>query len=115
MSQTYPFITSYDLKGIHLTLDSWSPWQKEDGWKMTLKEIKAALSSEKGLKVDFEVHNHQPLQQVKAVPDLEPHLTALEELFAPAEPPTRSVHPSSTAVVLYGFGDASGHGFGLTS
>jgi hypothetical protein len=51
---------------------------------------------------------------VKAVPDLEPHLTALEELFAPAEPPKRSVHPSSTAVVLYGFGDASGHGFGST-
>jgi hypothetical protein len=57
ISCTYPFITPY-LKGIHLTLDSWRPWRKEDGWKMTLQEIKAALSSEKGLEVDFEAHNH---------------------------------------------------------
>ena len=26
------------LKGIHLTLDSWRPNQKDDGWKMSNKE-----------------------------------------------------------------------------
>jgi hypothetical protein len=29
--RTYPAINPY-LKGIHLTLDSWRPWRKDDGW-----------------------------------------------------------------------------------
>jgi hypothetical protein len=34
--RTYPDINPY-LKGVHLTLDSWRPWQ--DGWKLTLSEM----------------------------------------------------------------------------
>lgn len=32
---TYPAVNP----GIHLTLDSWRPWRKDDGWRMTLAEI----------------------------------------------------------------------------
>jgi hypothetical protein len=39
-------ITPY-LKGIRLTLDSWRPWRREDGWKMTVREVRQALQ-EKG-------------------------------------------------------------------
>jgi hypothetical protein len=63
---------------------------------MTLKEIKASLSAEKGLEVDFEPPSQlsqQPPDKVKAVPDLEPHLTALEELFSPNAPPKRRIRP----------------------
>jgi hypothetical protein len=38
------------LKGIHLTLDSWRPWRKEDGWKYALREIWTILE-EKGVDV----------------------------------------------------------------
>jgi hypothetical protein len=40
ISRTYPALVPY-LKGVHLTLDSWREWRKEDGWKMTLKEMRA--------------------------------------------------------------------------
>jgi hypothetical protein len=42
LSRTYPILTPY-LKGIHLTLDSWRPCRKSDGWKLTLSEIRLAL------------------------------------------------------------------------
>ena len=46
LCRTYPAINPY-LKGIHLTLDSWRPWRKDDGWRMTLAELRAAMA-EKG-------------------------------------------------------------------
>jgi len=42
MGRTYPAMVPY-LKGIHLTLDSWRPWRRDNGWKMTLAEIHTAL------------------------------------------------------------------------
>jgi hypothetical protein len=31
------------LKGIYQTLDSQKPWRREDGWRMSLTEIRIAL------------------------------------------------------------------------
>jgi hypothetical protein len=39
--RTNPDMNPY-LKGIHLTLDSWRPWRREDGWKLTMAEIRLA-------------------------------------------------------------------------
>lgn len=44
VARTYPMLIPY-LKGIHLTLDSWRPWQREDGWKLTNSEIRAAMET----------------------------------------------------------------------
>jgi len=41
-------------------------------------------------------------------------IEALMLLFTPETPPLRRAWPSSTAVAFYGFGDASGSGFGTT-
>jgi hypothetical protein len=42
VSHMYPSFIPY-LKGVHLTLDSWRKWQRKDGWKMSQKEIRAAM------------------------------------------------------------------------
>jgi len=41
-------------------------------------------------------------------------IVALHKLFSPATPPLCAVRPSATATAVYGFGDASGSGFGTT-
>lgn len=53
-------------------------------------------------------------KNVRAVPQLTADIGALTTLFSPDLPPKRPIRPTSTAVALYGFGDASGGGFGST-
>lgn len=109
LGRTYPAIVPY-LKGLHLTLDSWRPWRKSDGWKMSNAEVAAALSA-------HGYHPPQPLSApefVSAVPELQPHVEALATLLSSPHPPLRQVRPSGSCVVAYGFGDASGQGFGQT-
>jgi len=107
--RTYPAINPY-LKGVHLTLDSWRPWRRDDGWKMTLAEIRAVLSD---LDLDgIAGSGEKAPAQVKWVPRLLEDLEALEFLFATPTPPLRPMRPSVHAVAVYQFGDASGSGFG---
>lgn len=40
VSRTYPAMTPY-LKGIHQTLDGWREGRDEDGWRLTISEMKA--------------------------------------------------------------------------
>jgi hypothetical protein len=54
----------------------------------------------------------QPPSLVTAVPRLALDLEALHSLFAAPDPPTRYVRTTDTLVALYGFGEASGSGFG---
>ena len=109
LCRTYDAINPY-LKGIHLSLDSWRPWRKDDGWKMTMSEIRAAIE-EKGEDVPHQGQGKAP-KRVKYVPRLVDDIAALAELFGSAEPPRRQFRPSATAVAVYSFGDASGSGFG---
>jgi hypothetical protein len=51
---------------------------------------------------------------VKAVPRLKDDLRALKTLTESETPPLRLVRPSTVRSVRYGFGDASGAGFGST-
>jgi hypothetical protein len=111
LCRTYPSISPY-LKGIHLSLDSWRPWRKDDGWKMTLVEIRAALSEKSPELADFQNKRDRPPKCVKWVPRLRQDINALTELFQPEIPPRRQVRPTQMAVAIYQFGDASGAGFG---
>ena len=49
---------------------------------------------------------------VRAIPRFKRDVTALQKLVEPELPPLRRVRSTRTAQVLYGFGDASGPGFG---
>jgi hypothetical protein len=49
---------------------------------------------------------------VQTSPGFEYGVTVLAQLFLPDEPPCRQVRSSSILSVIYGFGDASGKGFG---
>jgi hypothetical protein len=111
VSRTYPFIVPY-LKGIHLTLDSWRPWRKPDGWKMNAQEIQEALNDD-GFPVDESFPTAAP-SYVTPVPELHRDIMALQTLFQQDLPPKRLIRPSHTAIAVYGFGDASGTGFGST-
>ena len=42
ISHTYPAFVPY-LSGTYLTLESWRPSRKENGWKMSMWEIRAAM------------------------------------------------------------------------
>ncbi len=98
LARTYPMITPY-LKGIHLMLDSWRPWRKDDGWKMSLSEIRRALQ-EKG--VDEAVSSRsggKAPPNVKWIPRLVEDIQALKHLFHPLNPPKRLVRPSMNAEV----------------
>lgn len=115
VSRTYPEMTPY-LKGIHLTLDSWRPWRKDDGWKLTSKEMRATLS-EMGCPEETYGNynaNAKPPTRVQGVPRLQHDIRALLELFEGNEVVRRQVRLSKMAVARYGFGDASGQGFGST-
>jgi hypothetical protein len=107
--RTYPAINPY-LKGIHLTLDSWRPWRKDDGWRLTLAEIREVLSTHS--EFDGCSTGEKAPSRVKWVPRLPDDIAALRLLFEPSAPPRRRVRLSSSAVALYQFGDASGAGFG---
>mmetsp|Transcript_15422 Transcript_15422/g.21970 ORF Transcript_15422/g.21970 Transcript_15422/m.21970 type:complete len:634 (+) Transcript_15422:1647-3548(+) len=110
ISQTYPSISPY-LKGIHQTLDSWRPYRREDGWKMTTAELRAYME-EAGEEASWWVTLEKAPLKVDSAPRLAWDVEALAALFEGDEPTRRKVRPSQTAVAIYGFGDASGKGFG---
>ena len=113
ISRTYPSISPY-LKGIHQTLDSWRPWRREDGWRMSEREVRACLAEsmeDTEWRMDFTDERKAPVR-VSAAPRLKWDLEALVALFEGENPTKRRVRPGKLAVAMYGFGDASGKGFG---
>ncbi len=117
ISRTYPSFTPY-LKGIHLTLDSWRPWRKADGWKMSYSEIQAHLQSQNEDSFlegsSYSANSIKPPARVHPVPQLAFDLQALQRLTTGTAPVRRNIRPESTPVAFYGFADASGCGFGST-
>ncbi len=98
LSRTYPVMNAY-LKGIHLTLDSWRPWWKEDGWKMTMTEIRLTMEEKMREGELAGWSNSKPLQKVKWVPRLVHDIKALKSFVRVAQPPKRLVRPAKGAPV----------------
>ena len=103
--QTYKNMTPY-LTGIHMTIDSWRPNRDEDGWRITLLSDMSQGSDS--------VERMESPSKVKAVPRLTNDIHALQTLTKYDRPILRRVRCSRVGQVLYGFGDASGAGFGAT-
>ena len=109
VTRTYPTMVPY-LKGIHQTLDSWRVGRSDDGWK---------YKQTRDLEVDrlqnkyVQTYDDHP-EFVKPAPLLEEHVSALKVLFDSDLPHVRRARPLNNFMASYGFGDASGMGFGVS-
>ena len=125
LSRTYSSMVPY-LKGIHLTLDSWRPGRDKEGWKerkvtnstdsdmfdeVDEEEVFATLDKEGDIKSGCNLYENHP-NKVSLAPRLYDDLEALALFFKPDKPSWRFVRGSEIVVAEYGFGDASGAGFG---
>jgi len=110
MCRAYPAMTPY-LKGIHQTLDSWRPDRGQDGWRLSGSE-RAVLAAAGMLPVVGP--RDKPPSMVRSAPRLRDDVDALLQMVKPEVPPRRMVRALTRGVVRYGFGDASGKGFGST-
>jgi len=68
--RTYPMLNPY-LKGIHLTLDSWRPYQGTDRWKLTSRELQQALMEKEDNPWVIEMEDFAAPKFVKPVPRLQ--------------------------------------------
>ena len=113
------------LKGIHLTLDSWRANRNSKGWKIksdsewsklcNLVAVGRDKSTDSIWQKNQLINSHEcaPLT-VTGVDRLGNDLNALEKLLQGKSPSKRLIRGQGRAEVIYGFGDASGLGFGAT-
>lgn len=121
---TYENVRPY-LKGFYLTLNGWRHDRKDSGWKRDrrdwetmadeewgdykrwkeAKEVQKARDEERGLQAPI---------RVRAVARWVEDVEMLNGLFQGKTPSLRLIRGYSIAKVLYGFGDASGAGFGAS-
>ena len=106
-TRTYPAMVPY-LKGIHLTLDGWRKHRDPEGWKY----IGIKWEEDEGLEDLLEEDVDGPPDKVMPVPRLKADIEALQFLTSPELAPKRIIRSKKVISVVYGFGDASGKGFG---
>lgn len=106
VARTYPSLVPY-LKGIHLTLDSWRLGHDSEGWK----EARQVISH---LGEACPADSPQTPEFFPPVPRLASDIEGLLTLLAADTPPLRVVRAKEVVTAYYGFGDASGAGFGDT-
>jgi hypothetical protein len=108
--QTYPILSSY-LIGYHMTIDSWRQGRDEEGWRLHGKALqKAAERADWAPSIGY----IEGPQVVRAVPRFWSDLEALEKLTESPTSPLRRIHCRGEGRAFYGFGDASGPGFGAS-
>jgi hypothetical protein len=105
VTRTYPALVPF-LKGIHLTMDNWRGNRDPEGWKL-MGELAAHQSTPA-----VSYANHPAT--VSAVPRLKGDIDNLLFLFDAPHPPRRVIRSTRLIAVFYGYGDASGQGFGST-
>jgi hypothetical protein len=110
---------------FHLMINSWRPHRDAGGWQLMgrawrVSEEMAELNGrgsagdgDAGASVGHGNEDFTPLT-VSAVPRFTHDIDALVRLTKHAKPPFRKIRVSKTASIGYGFGDASGRGFGAT-
>ena len=110
-AQTYDLIATY-LIGFHITIDGWRENRDEDGWR--LGALLASRRSVDEVGGTLPAGSETPPSFVKAKPRLESDIMALLKLTFDKHPPLKRKRSGQVAEVFYGFGDASGSGFGAT-
>ena len=130
ITRTYPNITPY-MKGLHLTIDGWRPDRDADGWRKKKKSFSGSEPRAAGLGeavtrdscslrhwVDDETGWIEESLNAPAKVTLKPRMAddvlALKKFFGRSHPPRRLVRGIRVIEAFYGFGDASGAGFGAS-
>ena len=112
-ARTYHSLGTH-LNGLHLTIDGWREDWDLDGWR-----IKRCTRPDMVTGAAFEARQkdstHWGPTTVEAKPRLLRDAQALMALAAPLKPPMFTARSSKMVVLLCGFGDASGLGFGSAS
>jgi len=114
LAMTYTVINPF-LKGVHQTIDSWRPNRYQDGWKMKANDYLdklAALESDEERNVMIDAHNIGHPSHVAPASRLTSDLKALRIFFSKEKPTKICMRARRWYQVNYGFGDASGEGFG---
>ena len=111
VTRTYPAMVPY-LKGIHLTIDSWRPGRDSDGWRLTAAELRHHL--EQGNDLQVLDQSKEPPVYVSPSYRLSDDIATLEKMTSCSSPHRRFVRSNLVLSACYGFGDASGSGFGST-
>ena len=130
IARTFPMMVPY-LRRLHNTLESWRLGRDNEGWKFSAsdwvqylaeiddefdssnKKIRRRWKEWKVKLVETEQSPDAPVQ-VTAVKGLVEDIRALDQLFSSTTPTKRLVRGKKVMRVVYGFGDASGSGFGGT-
>jgi hypothetical protein len=116
---TYELLRPY-LKGFYLTMNSWRHDRGKDGWKYTKCDWENLAEEfwhdgERWEEMQEEVkqggRTSAPVD-VQVVPRFEEDLEVLQAVFQSPTPSHRLIRGYHVASVRYGFGDASGAGFG---
>jgi hypothetical protein len=123
LSMTFEVITPF-LKDFHLILANHLPRHDEDGWKFSEKGYLAYVH-QKLVTMKSPRHNRKPCwrqprrkapppKTLLATERFKQDLFALGGILRPASPPDGLIRSNTVLQILYGFGDASGKGFGST-
>jgi hypothetical protein len=110
--QTYTSLTSY-LIGFHMTIDSWRPGRDDEGWRLAQALWQQMKKEDEDWSREDVAIADVPIL-VQAVPRFQADVSALLRLMRFDNPPLKRVRCKKTAQAYYGFGDASGSGFGAT-
>lgn len=135
VAQAYPAMKPY-LSGLYGTLNSWRPNRTPEGFKLRKEKKRPKRESVVKEEVDFEQNEdwrvrcreedediclerldyadtgESPPSFVRFVKRAEGDVAALEILSSDLVPPLRVVRGGDSVSLIYGFGDASGSGFG---
>jgi hypothetical protein len=103
------------LRGLHKTLDLWRGNRDSDGWKFATNMRADVENDHTGplerKECDIEYLSDPP-EFIHPVPRMKGDVDALNILTRPSAPPKVIRRKKVVATVAYGFGDASGKGFG---
>ena len=112
VAQTYELLALH-LIGYHITIMDWRKNRDQDGWRLTAEHLRRRCL-EGVLEDNEEEEDLEAPKFVKTSPRLISDVNALLKLSASSSPPLKRFRSGSMSHVYYGFGDASGTGFGAT-
>ena len=120
VARTYPGMRPF-LKGIHATLDSWRDGRDGDGWKTDNRRNRVENDEVNEGRFEPKIGGaaafggqEKPPRKVRMVNRFRSDVHALEDLTSFDVPPHQLVRASKTGRAVFGFGDASGTGFGAS-
>lgn len=111
------------LKGFYLTMNGWRYDRYPAGWKRKRDDWMAQVEEKWGDPTRWEElrameherqGNERAPNSVRALEQLREDVWVLKEMFQKDTPSLRLIRGRKTGRILYGFGDASGAGFGAS-